>query len=332
MPDRSQALTPDALLMIDAIARTGSFAAAARELGKVPSALTYSVRQLEEALDVLLFDRRSRQARFTAAGEELLREGRRLLASVDEVANRVRRVASGWESEITIAFDDIISRRTVFELCEAFFALDLQGLAGSPSRGGPGTRIRLRAEVMSGTWEALVSGQADLAIGVGAGTGTEPLPAGVAAEPLGELPFVFAVSPHHPLAGVEGEIGDAELMHYRSIAVADSALRLSPRTINVLPGQDVLTVNSMAEKIELQRRGVGCGFVPQAWVQGLVDRGELVVKSTTRPPQRPRLAYAWRCTQGPKGVRRPPPGLALQWWLQQLASPATRRALLDGPG
>jgi DNA-binding transcriptional LysR family regulator len=65
--------------MMDTIARTGSFAAAARELGKVPSALTYSVRQLEDALDVLLFDRSSRQAQLTAAGEELLREGRRLL-------------------------------------------------------------------------------------------------------------------------------------------------------------------------------------------------------------------------------------------------------------
>jgi DNA-binding transcriptional LysR family regulator len=65
--------------MMDTIARTGSFAAAARELGKVPSALTYSVRQLEDALDVLLFDRRSRQAQLTAAGQELLQEGRRLL-------------------------------------------------------------------------------------------------------------------------------------------------------------------------------------------------------------------------------------------------------------
>ena len=57
MSDRRHALTPDALQMMDTIARTGSFAEAARELGKVPSALTYSVRQLEEALDVLLFDR-----------------------------------------------------------------------------------------------------------------------------------------------------------------------------------------------------------------------------------------------------------------------------------
>ena len=117
--------------MIDTIARTGSFAAAARELGKVPSALTYSVRQLEEALDVLLFDRRSRQAKFTAAGEELLNEGRRLLAESAAVANRVRRVASGWETQLSVAVDDVISRLTLFELCEAFYALDPQGKAGA---------------------------------------------------------------------------------------------------------------------------------------------------------------------------------------------------------
>ncbi|HRD85194.1 MAG TPA: LysR family transcriptional regulator, partial [Rubrivivax sp.] len=84
--------------------------------GKVPSALTYSVRQLEDALDVLLFDRRSRQARLTAAGQELLKEGRRLLGEIDAVANRVRRVATGWESELTLAVDDVICRRTLLEL------------------------------------------------------------------------------------------------------------------------------------------------------------------------------------------------------------------------
>ena len=143
MPLSHHALTPDALSMIDTIARTGSFAAAARELGKVPSALTYSVRQLEEALDVLLFDRRSRQAKFTAAGEELLNEGRRLLAESQAVAQRVRRVASGWETQLSVAVDDVISRLTLFELCEAFYALDPQGRisAGTLGNGGPGTRL-----------------------------------------------------------------------------------------------------------------------------------------------------------------------------------------------
>lgn len=117
-------------------------------------------------------------------------------------ANRVRRVATGWEGQLSLVVDDVISRRTMFELCEAFFALDPQGQAGSAASGGPGTRLRLRTEVMAGTWEALVSGQA----GPGdrrrcrARTGTGSL----AVEALGEMPFAFVVAPQHPLARHEG--------------------------------------------------------------------------------------------------------------------------------
>ena len=103
-------LTPDSLSMLHAIEKAGSFAAAARTLGLVPSALTYRVRQMEDALDVLLFDRSSRRAVLTAAGHELLREGERLLADMDAIANRVKRVATGWESQFTIAVDGIIDR------------------------------------------------------------------------------------------------------------------------------------------------------------------------------------------------------------------------------
>ena len=72
-------LTPEAISLIDTIHRQGSMAAAAREMGLVPSALTYRVRQTEVALDVLLFDRSPHQARLTEAGHEPLREGHRLL-------------------------------------------------------------------------------------------------------------------------------------------------------------------------------------------------------------------------------------------------------------
>lgn len=319
MSEPRHALTPEALAMMDTIARTGSFAAAARELGKVPSALTYSVRQLEEALDVLLFDRRSRQARLTAAGEELLNEGRRLLAEMEAVANRVKRVSTGWETQLTIAVDGALSRLTMFELCEAFFALKPDGL------NGPGTRLRLRTEVMAGTWEALLYGQADLAIGA---FGEAPAPAGIEARPLGTIDFVFAVAPHHPLAALEGPIGDAELLRHRAVATADSAQRLSPRTVNLLPGQDVFTVGSVQAKIEAQLRCLGCGFVPEPLAREHIAAGRLVVKQVARPLHKAQFGYAWRA-QAVGGVRKPAQGLALQWWLQQLDSPATRRALLE---
>lgn len=54
---KERALTLEALRVMDAIDRRGSFAAAADELGRVPSALSYTMQKLEEELDVVLFDR-----------------------------------------------------------------------------------------------------------------------------------------------------------------------------------------------------------------------------------------------------------------------------------
>ncbi len=307
MPDRRHVLTPDALLMMDTIARTGSFAAAARELGKVPSALTYSVRQLEDALDVLLFDRRSRQARLTAAGDELLREGRLLLQQMDAVANRVQRVASGWEAELTIAVDKAMAPHAVFDLMDAFYALK------------PPTRLRMRSEVMTGTWEALSTGQADLAIGVPADRVAGP---DMRQEMIGEVSFIFAVAPHHPLARAPEPLSATEIANHRIVAVADTARGLAPMTVGILPGQDVLTLPSMSAKLEAQLRGLGCGYLPEPMLRPYLEQGRLVHKQVEGPERLIRILYAWRQAHAQ-------PGMALTWWLHQLASPATRRALLE---
>ncbi len=64
------------LEVVDAVARNGSFSAAAQELHRVPSAVSYTVRQLEEWLAVPLFERRHRDVELTAAGAWFLKEGR----------------------------------------------------------------------------------------------------------------------------------------------------------------------------------------------------------------------------------------------------------------
>jgi len=309
MNTRRHVLTPEALEMMDTIERTGSFAAAARELGKVPSALTYSVRQLEDTLDVLLFDRRSRQARLTAAGHELLHEGRRLLVQIDAVANRVQRVASGWETQLTIAVDGVVSHGPLFDLIEAFH--DLQ----------PPTRLKIRNEVLSGTWEALNQGHADLALGLSPfRTAGEH----IHLETLGDVDFVFVVAPHHPLARGEGALSATELGGHRIVAVADSTRGLDSVTVGILPGQDVLTVDSMPDKLEALRRGLGCGFVPTYMARHDLDQGRLVAREVAQPQRVARTLYAWR----QPGAQ---PGKALAWWLAQLRHAHTRQALLSLP-
>lgn len=307
MQNTRDALTPENLSMLQVIAEAGSFAAAARQMGLVPSALTYRVRQIEDALDVLLFDRSARQARPTEAGAELLREGARLLRDVDAVAHRVRRVATGWEPQLTLSVDGVVSPHTMLELVEAFYAL------------APPTRLKLRNGIMSGTLEALTSGRADLAIGVSVAATSV---AGLQQEPLGDLLFIYVVAPHHPLATAPEPITDATLLEHRAVAVADSAQR-GGMTMGLLGGQDVLTVDSMQAKVQVQLRGLGGGFLPEPMVRPYVEAGHLVERKVARPERSIRLHYAW----GGPGFTAP--GRALQWWLNQLQSPTTRRALLE---
>jgi DNA-binding transcriptional LysR family regulator len=301
-------LTPDALAMLQTIAAAGSFAAAAREMGMVPSALTYRVRQIEDALDVLLYDRSSRQAKLTEAGAELLREGARLLEEIDAVANRVKRVATGWEPQLTIAIDTVISKPTMMELCESFFSQS------------PPTRIRLREETLSGTLEALTRGQADLAIGVGPDSART---AGVHSKPLGHLTFVYAVAPHHPLANAPEPLSDEVIQKHRAVAVADSVSHGSGQTFGLLGGQDVFTVPTMHAKLDAQLRGLGGGNLPRCLADSYIDTGRLIVKRTERSQRQVPLHYAWRLSKTTQQ------GKALQWWLGQLESPATRNALLE---
>ena len=307
MQNARDVLTPDSLTMLQVIAEAGSFAAAARQLGLVPSALTYRVRQIEDALDVLLFDRSARQAKPTEAGTELLREGGRLLQDIDAVANRVRRVATGWEPQLTLSIDGVISPHTMLELVEAFYAMS------------PPTRLKLRDGIMSGTREALTSGRADLAIGV---SNIASDVAGLQQAPLGDLLFIYVVAPHHPLASMPEPITDAVMLRHRAVAVADSAQR-GGMTMGLLGGQDVLTVDTMQAKVQVQLRGLGGGFLPEPMVRPYLEAGRLVAKRVARPERQLRLHYAW----GGPGFTAP--GRALQWWLQQLQSPTTRKALLE---
>jgi molybdate transport repressor ModE-like protein len=309
MPSPREVLTPDTLALVQAVADHGSFAAAARELGLVPSAVTYRVRQVEDALDVLLFDRSSRQARLTAAGNELLCAGQQLLQDIDAMANRVKRVATGWEAEFTVAVDGALSPATVMELAEAFYALQ------------PTTRLRLRDETLAGTLEALVSGRADLALGVVVEPGTTP---GIQSHELGDLSFVYAVAPHHPLATVAQPIADEVLVKHRAVAVSDSVQqRSSALTMALLAGQDVFTVGSMRAKLDAQLRGMGGGFLPEPLARPYLESGRLVAREVKRANRRIRMSYAWR-EVGPLG-----PGRALQWWLAQLERATTRQALLE---
>ncbi|MDX3904403.1 MAG: LysR family transcriptional regulator [Pigmentiphaga sp.] len=300
-----QALSPESLQMIDAIARHGSFARAARELGKVPSALTYSVRKIEDDLDALLFDRSGHRARLTPAGEELLREGRPLLEAFEALAQRVHRIATGWETELCIAVNGVLNCTALFDLVEDFEAL------------GTGTRLRFSYEVLQGNWDALLSGRADIVIGADA----DGAPAeGFQSRALGNLPFVFCVAPHHPLARAEEPLSAAEIDRHTAVVVADTARRIPAGTKGLLSTQHTITLPTMELKARAQVRGLGCGYLPRSMAAPYLSQGLLVARKVDGIDLNERLVYAWRA---------PAEGLALQWLLKRLQSSRLQAALLS---
>lgn len=304
-------LTPQSIALLQAVHHHGSMAAAARALGQVPSALSYRMRRLEEALDVLLLDRSSRHARLTDAGRELMQEGSRLLLEFEALALRVKRVATGWEPQLTLAVDTVICQPTLVDLCQEFFQL------GAP------TRLRIRQEALSGTLAVLLEGRADLAIGVTEAGGA--MDQSVQTLLLGHMGFVYAVAPQHPLAAAQEPISDAQLMLHRAVAVADSVARGNGWTFGLLGGQEIFTVSGMPEKLAAQVRGIGGGFLPEHLARPQIEAGHLVEKSMQRTSRLQPLLAAWRRT--PNSSQHAP-GQALQWWLAQLDKPHTRKALL----
>ncbi|WMJ68736.1 LysR substrate-binding domain-containing protein [Stenotrophomonas sp. 24(2023)] len=290
-------LSLDALQILDAIDRRGSFAAAGKALHKVPSTISYTVARLEEDLGVQLFDRVGPRAELTAAGRALLEEGRHLLRAARDLEMRVRRVASGWEAELTLAVDSM-------------FPIGLLGgeIAAFRAAAAP-TRLRLIGEALSGTWEALLDRRADLLVGA---AGEGPSGGGYVVEPMGSIGFVFAVSPQHPLASVPGVLGREQLAEHCAIAVADSARRLLPRTVGLLMGQETLTVPDMASKLHLQRAGLGFGFLPEPCARAAVARGQLVIREVEEHKPEETFWLAWRTGEE---------GAALRWWRERLRRP-----------
>jgi DNA-binding transcriptional LysR family regulator len=295
----------DALQILDAIDRRGSFSAAGAELFRVPSTISYTVAKLEQDLGVQVFDRHGPKVKLTVAGEALLKEGRYLLKAAEDLEHRVRRVASGWETELSIDLELLFQPIALKDDIEDFYKV------------ADRTRLRFGQGALAGSWESLLDRRTDLVVGA---VGNGPPGGGYQAIPMGIVPFVFAVAPHHPLASVDKPLGKAELLEHRAIVVADSARKVPPRTVGLLFGQETLTVHDMLSKYQMQLAGLGFGHLPEPYARAALASGRLVQKETVEQIPHDTMYLAWR--NGDEGA-------ALKWWVERLSRPGTLERLSD---
>lgn len=274
---KERALTLEALRVMDAIDRRGSFAAAADELGRVPSALSYTMQKLEEELDVVLFDRSGHRTKFTNVGRMLLERGRVLLEAAEKLTTDAEALARGWETHLTIVTEALVPTEALFPLVEK-----LSQKAN--------TQISLITEVLAGAWERLEQGRADIVIApdLHFRASTE-----INTRKLYTMMSVYVASTDHPIHDEPEPQSEVTRVKYRGIAVADTARERPVLTVQLLDKQQRLTVSSIDDKRRALLAGLGIATMPYALVEKDIAEGRLRVVSPeyTREVD---IIMAWR--------------------------------------
>ncbi|OAN11733.1 LysR family transcriptional regulator [Photobacterium jeanii] len=278
-------------MVLDAIDRRGSFAAASEELGRAPSSLSYQVQKLEQDLDLVIFDRSGHRAAFTKAGKLLLERGRQILSAADEMVADASALAHGWELDLTIAYDGLIPLLDMLPLVDGLYEKSK-------------TRLRFQEEILAGCWEALAQDRADLVVA----PAPVVAPPEVKIEPLGKLTALWVAHPEHPILRHDNPLDPKVRQQYRGIAVADTARNTPPITYNILDDQPLLTVSSMNDKLVALKAGIGIGTISLPFAQQALDKGELVAIKG-EPAHELDIVLAWN---------RNTMGKAKTWCIQQL--------------
>ena len=289
---KDRALTLEALRVMDAIDRRGSFAAAADELGRVPSALSYTMQKLEEELDVVLFDRSGHRTKFTNVGRMLLERGRILLEAADKLTTDAEALSRGWETHITV-------------VCEALVpATQLLPLVDKLSKKA-NTQLSLMTEVLAGAWERLEQGRADIVIAPDMHFRSS---SEINVRKLYKVMSVYVAAPEHPIHLEPEPLSDAVRVKYRGIAVADTARERPVLTVQLLDKQQRLTVSTIADKRQALIDGLGVATMPYPLVEQDIAEGRLRVVSAEYSHETD-IIMAWR---------RDSMGEAKSWLLREI--------------
>jgi DNA-binding transcriptional LysR family regulator len=297
-----------ALEVVDAVARTGSFSAAAQELHRVPSAVSYTVRQLETWLAVPLFERQHREVVMTPAGEHFVREGRSVIKKMLATRRQCQQLANGWRGELSIAVDCIVKPQRTRQLVKDFY------------RHFPDMELIISYEVFNGVWDALADGRVDVAIGA-----TQAIPVGgrFAFQDMGALNWRCVVSPDHPLVN-SAELDDETLRAWPSLVLEDTSRALPRRMTWTLDNQRRLVVPEWETGLDCLQAGLCVGMVPGHLARPLLDSHALVELSLSQAfPDSP-CCVSW-------SEQRASP--ALEWLLAYLGDAETlnHEWLSEGP-
>ncbi|GJI88783.1 MULTISPECIES: LysR family transcriptional regulator [Duganella] len=242
-----------------AVAELGSFQKAATRLHRSHPSVFAAVASLERQLGLALFDRSGYRVAVSAAGEAFLDRARQMLDSARQMETQARQIAMGEEVRLAVVIGDLCPLPATLHLLRRFFAQC------------PGTRLDLHFEALSGPWERLQSGEADLIF-----HHLEQAEMRFDARGWQRVRLVPVVAPDFLDFPVHAGITPEMMRPYVQCVIRDSARNGAPRDYFVVDGARRCTVADQFMKREVILQGMGWGHMPLYLVEEDLAQGRLL--------------------------------------------------------
>lgn len=237
-----------------AVVDEGSYANAAEALNKSQSTISYAITKLNDLLPGPALTVEGRKAVLTPAGAVLYRYATTLLQQAHSAEKAAHYLVSGWESTVTLVADALVPMPTVMCALQRF------------SETSPLTRIKVLETSLSGTDEAILNRNCDIAL-------TPRVPPGFLSDHLMHVRMLPVAHIKHPLSSLDS-ISEAELKNHRQIVVRDTGTRRE-QDVGWLGADQRWTVSHFATSLDTLLAGLGFAFVPEHRAMPFITSGEL---------------------------------------------------------
>lgn len=237
-----------------AVVENDGYAKAAEAMGKSQSAISYAIQQLESSLGLRVFMIQGRKAVPTESGKILLQRARQLLAQAQAIESAAKQLAAGREPLLKLAIDALFPEWILLNILETF------------SQHDSSTRIEVLETVLSGTDEALIKREADLAI-------TPRIPQGFSGDVLMQIRFIAVAAPNHPLHHLDRKIDWEDLRQYRQLVIRDSGS--AGHNSGWLDANQRWTFSHLYTSIKAACAGLGFAWYPELRIKHELEQGKL---------------------------------------------------------
>ncbi len=260
------AFNSEAVAVFLAVLDTGSFSAAARQLGRVPSAVSMAIANLEAELDLVLFDRQGREPKPTERARALEPQARLLLAQLQQLNTQALELSQGLESRLTLVVAP--------ELLSSDWVKPLQVLA----QEYPALEVQVISAPQTDALQLLHRGDAQLALVFQrpAADGRESF------QEVGRETLVAVIARQHPLMqqlSAQGKLSDTQLRPIRQVMLGSRQQddRQAPGGPFCITSEHAWWVDHPEAALQMVLAGLGWSWLPRNFVQPYIN-GQLLVE------------------------------------------------------